>query len=1065
MSSKPLKKVKMSPQLTPGFVESELVVEVLRQNYNRLAVKERVLDAGDNPELVDVLSRLVPFCVHELYLKVRNWRCYLIVLKGPGNSDELKALPRGSEVGLYGQFEECRRSDGGFLYFVVNCPGSPNLMILSPELHFRVTSLTDSLPPCVRRHSLNQRYYPKGRVVEKHGVLGSMKHVLFQRVLMGEAGLDLKALCEEQIVKEGDFFQTGLQSDLEQQMEALRTLVGKATEFRQKYLVEGVRLQGPEGESAVIEKVVAAEFSVSSYKFSVKGKIDLLLKVRHFGKAERTKIIPFELKTGKEKPEYADQVLLYNVCFNDCYADGFSLVYYTETDKFVWVRNSFDRLAALIRKRNDTALRMRRDPLPRPIDSEFTCKNFCSQNVNCAFKAFEESAAAAPDIEDLRRERIPLFMEHYFQSSRGMVAADTLQYVRSVEAAIAAEERLFLSDRSLSPGTPVAFLFSGFFMRYKAYQEGADAGRLVNFDLYFRPEDRPGVLDYLEGLALNSEVVFSSKFNPDFKVEGRIVNYCCEDLVRLANFKVTFELRSEEQLKAIFALIDPQPDFVERYSREWTVSRPDKNDFVKLRTNLLHAVTSPESVWIVQNVVNATNAFRAVSREALIGRAATFNPRLKPLQERFNLNHDQAAAVSLALQTPDFALVLGFTGAGKKTVAAALIAEIIDQGKKVLFCGSERGAERLLRAFAAVASQAQKERLLSLVKLTDASLRTSFDELRPEDLAGLKSYQSRVNRSAFISSVSANDRLKFRDASFDFVIVDECQNLPEGTLLRNLCYGRRLVLLGDFFVSPAADSLFERLCRTYAERVVALTAQFRMNRQLTALCNELFYKGSLKVANEEVGSQALHIAHSPLQGQKQWLREALISGSEAAAMFLDTSVAGPETETIDLVEEGQALGGAEETPPVHLEHQSTDELQRNVYAVRTLLEALFRGGVDAREVGVVFNSAHLSERLKGLRSQFRNFVQMDQAGDFECSVIVLALHCGPKATVALEGSFERLWVALTRAKAKLIVVGAASQLRRFPRILRLIRLLNEGQRLTSVNRSETEEFLAGEALK
>lgn len=52
-------------------------------------------------------------------------------------------------------------------------------------------------------------------------------------------------------------------------------------------------------------------------------------------------------------------------------------------------------------------------------------------------------------------------------------------------------------------------------------------------------------------------------------------------------------------------------------------------------------------------------------------------------------------------------------------------------------------------------------------------------------------------------------------------------------------------------------SLFERLCGAYPGFTIALKKQYRMNKQIMALSNQLVYKGKLELASSTIKNRRL----------------------------------------------------------------------------------------------------------------------------------------------------------------------------------------------------------------
>lgn len=81
----------------------------------------------------------------------------------------------------------------------------------------------------------------------------------------------------------------------------------------------------------------------------------------------------------------------------------------------------------------------------------------------------------------------------------------------------------------------------------------------------------------------------------------------------------------------------------------------------------------------------------------------------------------------------------------------------------------------------------------------------------------------------------------------------------------------------------ADESLFVRLdCK---EATVALTMQFRMNRTITKLANDLTYRGALKCANDKVSQETLKLSKPP---EVKWLQKLLSTHVDQSVCFLNT---------------------------------------------------------------------------------------------------------------------------------------------------------------------------------
>lgn len=136
----------------------------------------------------------------------------------------------------------------------------------------------------------------------------------------------------------------------------------------------------------------------------------------------------------------------------------------------------------------------------------------------------------------------------------------------------------------------------------------------------------------------------------------------------------------------------------------------------------------------------------------------------------------------------------------------------------------------------------------------------------------------------------------------DICIVDEASQVFQPTILRPLLYARKFILVGDPDQPPpvirskeakdfrADESLFQRLDTTEATSI--LTVQYRMNRGITKLANDLIYHGSLECANDDIKLASLNglklqkLAEN-YKNQK-WILRVLQKHVDFSTMFLDT---------------------------------------------------------------------------------------------------------------------------------------------------------------------------------
>lgn len=307
----------------------------------------------------------------------------------------------------------------------------------------------------------------------------------------------------------------------------------------------------------------------------------------------------------------------------------------------------------------------------------------------------------------------------------------------------------------------------------------------------------------------------------------------------------------------------------------------------------------------------------------------------------------------------------------------------------------------------------------------------------------------------FVGTLAAANAPELRGLTFSTVIVDETGQATEPAALQALRhlpagYAGRLILVGDHqqlppvvpeatdaaplpdlpeslaqagFVSGAGlrISLFERLARRYPTALITLAAQYRMNAPICALISEIFYAGALHPGTEQVAASRLSAFltttnTAPAPEGEVW--------DDTPIVFLDTS---DDPTARDTVRQWRA-------------DESRDN-PREAALVAELLVALFRRTPRARwealaaEVGIISAYRKQNNRLRqeiavrepalaALRALRIDTVDRFQGGERQILFVSLVNANEGNVIGALHADPRRLNVALSRARTKLIVIGA-----------------------------------------
>ncbi|KTG08629.1 AAA family ATPase [Haloprofundus marisrubri] len=357
-------------------------------------------------------------------------------------------------------------------------------------------------------------------------------------------------------------------------------------------------------------------------------------------------------------------------------------------------------------------------------------------------------------------------------------------------------------------------------------------------------------------------------------------------------------------------------------------------------------------------------------------------------------NEAQNAAVNLAVNAEDCALVHGPPGTGKTYTIARTIRALVEQGDTVLLTAfTNRAVDNALEAL-------RDQGFEDIARVgTENGVRDDMQDLRlvrdgdPNDRAAELTGASVVAAT----TASCGSRI-LREQAFDVALVDEASQLTEPGTLAALNLAERFVLVGDHEQLPPVvraendlqKSLFERLIDAYPEASVMLDRQYRMAQRIQAFSSTEFYDGQLRPATGEVAAQRL----SHLSGVDE---SKLPKELRGGVSFVDPG--------------GRREGNAN---PIEADR------------VAEVVASFEAAGVASEDIGVIapFRAqvAELTRRLD---------VTVDTVDRFQGSskeVIVVSFVATGELDGPLFEDYRRVNVALTRAKKSLVLVGDATAL-------------------------------------
>ncbi|KRX63306.1 DNA replication ATP-dependent helicase/nuclease DNA2, partial [Trichinella sp. T9] len=770
--------------------------------------------------------------------------------------------------------------------------------------------------------------------------------------------------------------------------------------------------------STVIDRVLAVEEEMISEKFGFRGSIDMTMGVKVDAEQKST-LMPFELKTGKVS-SYGDhiaQVMLYCLLLSSNNHENCErgLLYYCSGDELKAVDMKMNELNGLLRMRNEVTYYLHRffdDPeacdllLPGPIKNMKMCQK-CPQMLNCCLRqkicdeafirdspwdAMLEAELWHLDEKDLqyvRRWTTWLRMEGIEERMRGRrnsnIDYDEEEEHSTEECGIAMSVQQFKENSRILTLAPLSYL-----ILIVLYEKKCLIVIFRNVDLIrmFSPYDQ--VL--LNGIGERTLPIFATIITVELQHIDVQFSRCCEFM----------------------------------HSCDFLVRR------VKTKPFFDSTITTVYRLMVNNTIANRKRQLIIDLDEPhfKISLCSEIVQKMKLLCK--GLNAEQKFAIVKTMLADDYALIKGFPGSGKSSTVIAMIRTFISNGNSVLVCAYTNSAvDHILLKL--------KAHITDILRLGPSFI--VHPEIRQFTLEAI--FANKEPRLDEVSEILGSTLLVgctcttatmhplLRKRTFNLCIIDEATLATEAMSIGPLLAAEKFVLVGDpLQLKPLIQSerarkqgmdisLFSKLEQKYPHAVVTLKLQYRMNREICKLSNQMFYNGELVAANDEVANAFLNVTVDDDVAEEPWVRRCLSSLPEHAVVFLDTSNCKDNSAT----RQGIA----------HVENKLEVDL------VVKLCQTFSKSGLNDDEIGVMSIFKTQVECIRrSLKSSGSNGIEVntvDQYQGKDKDVIIVSfvwtkeLKRKLNTTCYLLKNARRINVALTRARKKLILIGHYNDLK------------------------------------
>ncbi|XP_075223339.1 DNA replication helicase/nuclease 2 [Lycorma delicatula] len=984
-------------------VSNEIKNCISLQNVNENIHNDILFDDWDHSDDVSISRRDVNLDKYTRckVISVRyfdNGKQMEICLSDVVTSKTTKCILQGSWAGMVlreGDTVSIQAEWNEMLGWIVT--DTSGCVVLEPDILVAGTTLVGSLF-CMRRAILTDMFHGLESNSEVM-IIGSLLHEILQEALKKKLRKEeeiKKIICD--IISTHNFIFTLYSSDISMSSvkKQLDIFIPQIIKFISNYISPVTETSNEDCWKGAIIAIEDIEENIWSTNLGLKGRIDVTVKV---SSEDKTKIMPLELKTGRASfsSEHRGQVIVYSLMMSELgkEVDSGLLLYLREgvikevkagameKRDLILLRNEFVRSSSErqeIGNINDGLIGI--PNLPEPINHLRGCST-CPYLTLCSAALKETGVEKISPKNPLNGLLVPA-TEH--------LKSEHIRFVFHWVGLLQLEEKEIKKDM---------FSIKDIWNLTPEEREKNGSG-LCNLKLENKTvEEHKGKF---------SHTFFRDKeFTAGVISKGTYLIVSTDKRVAIASGIVSDVTRNSctielERDLSIYKNINLHVDNYE-----------SQNQLVFNMTNLGHLLEgAPECGWLRDKIISMElPVYSRLSSEVLsVGQDILSK-----------LNKGQKHAVLQALASQHYLLIKGMPGTGKTATLVSLIELLVRLGQSLIITSHTHSAvDNVLKRLSSNISILRLGPLSRIHPDVQMHSEHHITASTPEELEGIFNSKQVVGVTCLGSGHPLLHKKKF-----NLVLVDEATQVLLPTTLRPLFAASRFILVGDPMQLPplvksrrARDLGLHQSLFSYLDRptvTAELRTQYRMNKCITDLANGLTYEGKLECANDIVARSTITITKVQ-ENWPDWMTKVLSTTLEHSVVVLDTGFVS----------------------------QAWSSNNRESKYTLKLIKTFLKVGLAEHQLGVI---APFKAQVALLKNAFQTEninVEVSTIDTFQGrdkDVIIYSCTRSSHANeTGLLSDHNRLTVAVTRAKHKMIFIGDVQTLKSYPVFLKLFSLIN-----------------------